>query len=170
MLEGAQVTGPLRGQAPDVATGQASLRLSLQGAGHGPAAWRASLAGEGELVLRDGVLIGFDLAALNQALATPGAAGLDAALSDGGTPFARLALPFSLRAGLLRLNPVRWESEAGEAEAAGQIDLLRETMDVRIALPQPAGPAIGLRFGGPLDTPRRLAETGAVLRWRGERE
>ncbi len=169
-LDGARITAPLLGHAPDVETGQIDGRLSLQASGHGPSAWRASLGGTGEVTLRDGVLIGFDLSALSHALAAPGMPGLDAALAEGGTPFHRLSLPFSIQAGLARLGPPAWESEAGIAGASGQVDLVRDTMDVRIALPQAAGPEIGLRFGGPLDSPRRLAETGAYRRWRSERE
>ena len=168
-LEGAQVTGALRGQAPDIIAGRLDGRLSLQATGHSPAAWRASLGGEGEVVLRDGVLSGFDLPALNETLAAPGMAGMDAALAGGETPFARLALPFMLDRGLLRLGGVQWESEAGAADASGQVDLLRDSLDLSVTLPQPEGPAIGLRFAGPLDTPRRLVETGAHLRWRAER-
>ena len=72
-------------------------------------------------------------------------------------------------AGLLRLGEVAWDSPAGPADAAGQIDLLRDTIDLRINLPQLAGPAIGLRFVGPLDRPRQLADTELQRRWRRER-
>lgn len=169
MLQGAQVVAPLFNQAPDITAGQLDARLALHGDGHSPAAWRASLGGEGEVVLRDGMLSGFDLTALATALAAPGLPGLDEALAAGSTPVTRLALPFTVGAGLLRLGEVAWDSPAGPADAAGQIDLLRDTIDLQINLPQPAGPAIGLRFLGPLDRPRQLADTELQRRWLRER-
>ena len=138
-------------------------------AGHGSAAWRATLGGRGEVSIRDGTLRGFDLTALARATASPELAGLENALEEGETGFSRLTLPFSIQVGLLRLGETQWQGESGPVALTGHLDLLRESLDLRIGLPQSAGPEIGLRFSGPLDSPRRLPETGSYRRWRSER-
>ncbi len=174
-LEGAVVSEPLLAipGLPDLASGRADATLALRAEGHGPAAWRASMAGQGELVLREGTLLGIDLAALEAAAALPMAEaqdGLRAALETGGTPFASLTLPFTAEAGLVRLGEARLQGEAGEAMLAGQFDLARESPDLRLIFPRPEGPPLSLWFGGRLDAPRRLPEIAAHLRWRSERE
>jgi len=174
-LEGAVVSEPLLGASdlPDLASGRADATLALSAEGHGPTAWRASLAGQGELVLREGTLQGIDLAAVELAAALPLAeAGeaLLAALAGGMSPFTSLTLPFTAQAGLLRLEGARLQGQAGEARLAGTFDLAREALDLRLLMPRPEGPAIGLWLGGRLDAPRRLPEIAAHLRWRSERE
>jgi hypothetical protein len=173
-LEGAVVTEPLLGQAPDVASGRADVQLSLQAEGHGPAAWRATMGGAGRLVFHDGAMLGLDLEALGEAVALPdpdtAQSAMAAALAGGSTPFASLTLPFTAEAGLLRLGEAKLEGEAGEARLAGVHDLARGRLELRLAIPQPAGPDIGLWFGGGASQPRRLAETAAHWRWRNERD
>ena len=173
-LEGAEVTAPLLGQAPDVAAGRLELDVNLTAQGHSPAAWAATLAGQGQAVARDGVLVAFDMAALNDAeeMTDIEAAGrgMLAALAGGSTPFASLSLPFTAAAGQISLGEAKLEGELGEASLAGGLDLPRRVLDLRFTIPEPAGPPVGLWFGGPLDAPRRLAETNTQQRWRSERE
>jgi hypothetical protein len=93
-----------------------------------------------------------------------------AALSGGSTPFTSLTLPFSAEAGLLRLGGAVLEGEAGMARLSGQYDLARARLDMRLAMPQPEGPDIGLWFGGGADSRRSLPEMSAYWRWRNTRE
>jgi len=173
-LEGAVVTEALLGHQPDVTTGRADAVLTLSAGGHGPNAWRATLAGRGDITIRDGTLHGVDLAALAAALALPqaGAArtAMAAALSGGSTPFTRFNLPFTAEAGSLQLGGATLEGEAGMARLSGQYDLARSRLDMRLAMPQPEGPDVGLWFGGGADSRRSLPETAAYWRWRNARE
>lgn len=174
-LEGAVVSEALLGrpELPDIATGRADAALALRAQGHGPAAWRASLTGEGEVELREGRLLGVDQAALLAAAALPleeAPERLRAALEVGNTPFLSLSLPFTAADGLLRLGEARLLGEAGEASLAGVIDLARDALDLRLLFPRPEGPPLSLWLGGRLDAPRRLPEIAAHLRWRSERE
>jgi hypothetical protein len=176
-LEGAVVTEALLGGSPpDVTSGRADAVLALSAAGHGPDAWRATLAGRGDITIRDGTLLGVDLAALAAALALSEAEAevarpaVAAALSGGSTPFTSLTLPFTAEAGLLRLGGAVLEGEAGMARLSGQYDLARARLDMRLAMPQPQGPDVGLWFGGGADSRRSLPEMSAYWRWRNTRE
>jgi hypothetical protein len=173
-LAGAVVTEALLGHLPDVTSGRADAMLALSATGHGPDAWRATLAGQGDVTIRDGTLQGVELAALAAALALPEAEAarpaMAAALSGGSTPFTRLTLPFTAEAGLLRLGEAILQGEAGMARLSGQYDLARLRLDMRLAMPQPEGPDVGLWFGGSADSRRSLPETSAYWRWRNARE
>ncbi len=173
-LEGGVVTEALLGDAPDVASGRADAELVLQAQGHGPAGWRATLAGRGLVTIREGVMQGFDLEALGAATALPdpeaARPAMAAALEAGSTPFASLTLPFTAEAGLLRLGDARLEGEAGLARLSGLYDLARARLELRLAMPQPEGPDVGLWFGGGAESRRRLPETSAYWRWRNARE
>ena len=126
--------------------------------------------------MRDGVLVGLDLAALQAgaALADPArgrrppcARPWPAAVppSTGWMPPPRLA------AGRASLAEGRIATEGGGAASiAGDIDLARATLDLRLAArPVAEAPEIGLRLTGPLAEPRRLPELAPFLRWRAER-
>ena len=173
-LEGAVVTEALLRHPPDVTRGRADAVLALTATGHGPDAWRATLAGRGDITIRDGTLHGADLPGLAAALALPEAEAarpaMAAALSGGSTPFTSLTLPFTAEAGLLRLGEATLEGEAGMARLSGQYDLARFRLDMRLAMPQPQGPDVGLWFGGGADSRRSLPETSAYWRWRNARE
>lgn len=173
-VEGAVLTEPMFGQAPDVTSGRADVELALTAQGHGGDAWRATLAGRGQVLIRDGTLLGLDIAALREAAAMPDApaaqAAMAAALAGGSTPFASLILPFTAQAGLLELGGARLEGEAGTARLAGGYDLPRHRLALRLALPQPEGPDVGIWFGGGADSRRRLPEMSDYWRWRNARE
>ncbi len=173
-VEGAVLTEPMFGQAPDVTRGRADVELALTAQGHGGDAWRATLAGRGQLLIRDGTLLGLDIAALREAAAMPDAqaaqAAMEAALAGGGTPFASLILPFTAQAGLLKLEGGRLDGEAGTARLSGGYDLARQRLGLRLALPQPEGPDVGIWFGGGADSRRRLPEISDYWRWRNARE
>jgi hypothetical protein len=138
------------------------------------AALAATLEGSLGLVVRDGVLVGLDLAALQAAaLAEPGPdeAAMRQALAGGGSAFDRLEAAAQVTAGRASLTAGTVVTQAGgEAGLSGDIDLARATLDLRLAArPVAEAPAIGLRLTGPMAEPRRLPELAPFLRWRAER-
>ncbi len=166
------VTPPLLDLPFDLQAGRLDGSARLTASGHGLPALLATLAGPVQLTVRDGVLTGVDLGALAQAagLAEPRAAevALRQALSGGATAFDRLDLAAVLDAGRARLGEVALVSEAfGSAGAAGEVDLVRGMLDLRLlARPVAEAPELRLRLTGPLQAPRRLPELAEFMRWR----
>ncbi len=171
-LAEAVVTPPLLDLPFDLQAGRVDASARLTAAGHGLPALLATLAGPVELTVRDGVLTGVDLGALAQAagLADPKAAeaGMRRALAGGATAFDRLDLAAVLDAGRARLGEVALVSEAfGSAGAAGEVDLVRGMLDLRLlARPVAEAPEVRLRLTGPLQAPRRLPEVADFMRFR----
>lgn len=172
-IAGAIITGPVSGAALDVAAGRLDLAGSFTARGFAPAALVATLSGEGEARLQQGVLAGFDLAAVTGALqgsARPAdaLARLRAALSGGATAFERLEGRFRLEAGALGFEGATLAAEPGTAVLSGTLDLGARALDVRAML-EPAGaealPSIGLRLTGPAGAPRRSVDTAEAARW-----
>ncbi|TCZ53381.1 AsmA family protein [Roseicella aquatilis] len=173
-LADATFASPLFDLPLDLGAGRVEGRASLRAEGHGTAAMLATLAGEARFVVRDGVLVGFDLAALQAAAGLaelrPAEAAMRQALAGGATAFERLEGVARLEGGRAALDGTRLVTEgAGEAVASGAIDLGRGALDLRLgARPLAEAPEIGLRLTGPLAAPRRLPELAAFLRWRAE--
>ena len=67
-----------------------------------------------------------------------------------------------------RLGQVALVSElVGSASAAGEVDLVRGMLDLRLLTrPVAEAPEVRLRLTGPLQAPRRLAEMADFLRYR----
>lgn len=173
-LEGFALSSPLPPTPPHVLAGTADMALRLSARGAALPAWRSSLQGEGQVSLRDGVAGGFDMAALAAGLALPetlaAQRAIQAALAGGTTPFQRLLLPFTVQAGQFSLRGASIAAEAGEARLSGGFDLPRGVGELRVTIPPPEGPEIGLWFNGRPGAMQRLAETARYLRWRIERE
>jgi hypothetical protein len=176
-LRDATLAGPLTGDALDLAAGQVEVTAELAARGFGAAALLATLSGEGRAVVTQGVLAGFDLAAVGAALREPRAqadalAALRAALAGGATAFDRLEAGFRLEAGSLLADQATLAAEAGAARLSGALDLARGGIDA-VATLQPAGaealPEAGVRLAGPAAAPRRVFETAAAARWLAER-
>lgn len=175
-LAGATIAGPLSGAALDLAAGQAELSLRLAARGFGPAALLATLSGEGQVAVRQGVLSGFDVGAAAQALREPrgqadALAALRAALGGGASAFDRLEGPVRVEAGGVLADALTLAGEAGTARLSGTLDLVHATLDVTARL-QPAGaealPEVGLRLSGPAASPRRVIDAAAAARWLAE--
>ena len=173
-LADATVSAPLFDLPFDLGTGRVEGHAKLRADGHSMAALAATLQGSLGLVVRDGVLVGLDLAALQAAaLAEPGPAeaAMRQALAGGGSAFERLEAAAQVTAGRASLTAGTIVTQAsGEAGLSGDIDLARATLDLRLAAhPVAEAPDIGLRLTGPLAEPRRLPELAPFLRWRAER-
>ncbi len=171
-LAEAVVAPPLLDLPFDLQAGRVDGSARLTASGHGVAALLATLAGPVDLTVRDGVLSGMDLVALDKAadLPEPAAAeaGLRQALLGGATAFERLDLAATLEAGRARLGEVALVAEAfGRASATGEVDLPRGMLDLRLlARPVAEAPEVRLRLTGPLQAPRRLPELAEFMRYR----
>ncbi|MCU0945499.1 MAG: AsmA family protein [Rubritepida sp.] len=167
-FDGVALPGPVLERPMDVTGGRLAGRFAL----HGPAADRATLCGEAEVTLRDGVLQGLDApraaAALGWADAAAAEAALAAALAGGSTTLSRARLRLALEAGTARIAEGALTAEGGLAlDLTGRIALGAERLDLRLAWPVPPGaPPVALEITGPLRAPERRPEVAAFLDWR----
>jgi uncharacterized protein involved in outer membrane biogenesis len=170
-LSDATLGGPLLEMPVDIGAGRISGEITAQASGHGPGGLLATLSGEARLAVRDGALIGFDLPAAARAarLEPLGAAeaAMRAALLAGSTPFEQLNLAARLEAGRAVLGETSLVAAGGiTATGAGEVDLSRQALDLRLAAQLGEGPEIALRLNGPAGRPRAVPELAPWLRWR----
>ncbi|WP_159994375.1 AsmA family protein [Roseomonas sp. 18066] len=175
-MTGVGVNAPLAGLPLDLTAGRLEAEASLRASGHSTAALRATLAGQGRIALRDGVLAGVDLrgayAAAEREVSPAAEAALRAALLGGATGFEAADVTLRLQAGRAVLEEGRMAmAETPGASLSGELDLARGGLDLRLALAEadPQAPSIGLRLSGPLRDPRRVVELADWLRWRAAR-
>jgi uncharacterized protein involved in outer membrane biogenesis len=168
-LTGASVSAPVFDLPMDITAGTLDASAALTANGFSPAGLLATLRGDVGLSVRDGQILGFDLAKLAPGLAAPSPDdAIRQALAGGTTPFATLTLTGHADHGDVVLQAGRLSGPAGEATASGVLDLPDASADIRIVL-RPAladPPEIGLRLTGPLDAPRRTPELAGIARWR----
>ncbi|WP_420101389.1 AsmA family protein [Bosea sp. (in: a-proteobacteria)] len=185
----AQLNGRLDLSSVDLAgltrgalSGRLSGRIELGGAGESPARLIAGLSGAGSLALSDARLARFDPRAYERIIAGTGedASESDAArlrdrlgdaLDRDSWALGEVTLPFTLAAGIARLQPFGFERSGLRAEASGTVDLRALTADVRLALkplgPLPKGwpgdaPQIAIAWRGPLNDLRRESDVSAL--------
>jgi uncharacterized protein involved in outer membrane biogenesis len=150
--------------------------FDVSASGYSPATVLATLAGHIAVTISDGTLSGFDLPHIQTAMENPDAAAVEAAAGDalagGITAFDELQLAGALEHGDLMLETANLRGSAGEASAAGDVNLPTQMMDLRIVLrpssPRPA-PDIAIRLTGPLDHPQRTPELAGLARFVAER-
>ncbi len=179
----AHLDAPSFGLPLDPASGTASVRLDLAARGYAPATLLATLSGQAEAVLRDGVIDGIDLAsvaasvvpvpqAAGPAIVAPDAAAsvLAAALAGGRTAFTSLDLAARIEGGRIGFDKAELAALFGRVTLAGGIDLPAATLDLHASVQPNGGPPIGLDFTGPLATPQRSTDLAALARWRAGQE
>jgi len=162
--------GPLTGRPVDITAGRLSgeLRLSMAGTALG------TLAGDGTLTLRDGVIQGFDAPAAAAALGwsdlAVAEAALGTALTAGATPIDRGMARMVLTEGRITLTEGSLGADAGLLlELTGGVDLARDSLDLRVDFPVADGaPPLGLAISGPSRQPLATPKIAAWLRWRAE--
>ncbi|MBU0986022.1 MAG: AsmA family protein, partial [Proteobacteria bacterium] len=108
---------------------QAKINLALSG--DTPEHIKKTLNGAGDLLFTDGYIKGIDLAGMvRNVIATFGLAEKDAQRPQ--TDFAELHVPFTVRNGLVNTPQTQMVSPLLRVKAAGNADLLRESLDFRI--------------------------------------
>ncbi len=132
----------------------------------------ATLGGDGRIEVRDGVIEGFDLAAVNARMGKIDTIGnllglIQAGLSGGSSRFSTLGGSFRADKGVATSRDLRLVAEGGGAEGSATVDLPRDTIDARIAfaLATPGTPPLGLRLDGKLDNPNKSIDVNALQRY-----
>jgi AsmA-like protein len=171
-LRDATIAGPVTGLPIDIVAGHAEGDLKLTATGHSPAAMLATLDGGIRVAVRDGTLVGFDLAALDTALGSAPREGtidaaLTSALATGRTGFSRLDLTANAARGVLDIGGTTFTGPGGGAVFSGSLDLPGSALDLHAAIHPalPDAPEIGLRITGRADAPKHLPELADVTRW-----
>ena len=163
------------GDAPiTVTAGTLAGSLQAEATGQSVPSLLATLSGQGQAMVQDGVVRGFGLAALTDGLALPDPEAARGAVRDallsGATPFDTLMLGVALRGGLGTLDG-SLSVPAGTARLTGTIDVPAGLLDARIAV-QPASAvplSVDLRLLGPVGAPRRSPDLTGLSRWLAER-
>ena len=148
----------------DYLTGAARAEVQLRMAGMDAAAIKPTLNGKGDLVFSEGSVKGLDL--LGMARNAAAAFGLGAAgASRRQTDFTELKAPFTLANGVFKTAETTLQSPLLQVQAAGQADLVGETLDFRISphfvaplqgqadTAAPAGVTVPVLVSGTFDRP-----------------
>ena len=110
--------------------GQAELRLALATAGSSQRQLVQALGGDGKIVLRDGAVLGINIAGMLRQIMT---LGLDpGANQQQRTDFAEAGGSFKIQNGILRNEDLFLRAPVLRLEGAGSIDLPQRTVDYRI--------------------------------------
>ena len=155
-------------------TGPVDARFRFSTAGEEPERMLLALDGQGAFRGAGGAIDGFDLSALSAALAAArdggGAADFSAA-TVGRTAFRELGGAFEIAGGRLRAPGLRLSADGAEADIGVEANLAarrhRVTTTVRFAA-QDGLPPLTLYRDGPIDAPRRGADTAAMNTARAE--
>jgi len=173
-LEGVE-TKPLLSDAAqfDMISGRTKLALDVSGKGEDADAIKASLRGEGSVVVTGGAIEGIDVTAFISALGEG-----DFALRQGPgakTAFSDLGGSFTISDGIAETHNLKMVSPLLKVTAEGTVDLPRGNLDI-LAHPQIiegpegkggandlAGLTVPVRIEGPLDDPRFKPQIGGVF-------
>lgn len=172
-LRGAEMGGLGLGAGGIKATkGVLDGQVRLTGAGSSQAALLASLAGDGRLEVKDGLVEGFDLAAMDAQMRRLENIGsllglIQAGLSGGSSRFSSLTASFKAERGIVTSRDIVLVAEGGGAEGTATVDLPKDSIDARLAfrLATPGSPPLGLRLDGRLGAPNKAIDINAMQRY-----
>ncbi|CAA7625186.1 AsmA-like C-terminal region-containing protein [Magnetospirillum sp. SS-4] len=136
----------------------------------------ASLNGDGRMEVRDGVVDGFDLAAINGQMSRLENIGsllalVQTGLSGGQSRVSSLSAPFTIANGVVDSRDIKMVAEGGGATGTAVLDLPKDRIDARLAfrLSAPDTPPLGLRLEGRLGSPGKTIDINALQRHLVER-
>jgi AsmA protein len=115
----------------DILEGVTKAKLNLSMIGDDPAAIKKSLNGKGRLVFKDGAIKGIDLASMARNITTAFSSA-DQSTERPKTDFSELKAPFSIKNGVVNTSKTRLTSPFLRIFAAGNADLVKETLDFRV--------------------------------------
>lgn len=135
-----------------------------------------SLKGDGRMDIRDGVVDGFDLAAMDAQMRRLENIGsllalIQAGLSGGQSRVSSLTAPFTIDRGVVDSRDIKMVAEGGGATGTASLDLPKERIEARFAfrLSTPDTPPLGLRLEGRLSSPNKVIDVNALQRHLVER-
>ncbi len=121
----------LKGTADvDYLEGTGNLKLAIRGQGDSVAALVGTLAGNGALLVRDGAILGINIAAIIREVMTLGVE--SAAAQPQRTDFAEAGGTFSIEKGIVRNDDFNLRAPVLRVEGAGTIALPPRTLDYRL--------------------------------------
>lgn len=161
------------------AMGVLDLELALKAGGASEADLVRSLDGTGTLAMRDGRIVGLDLAGLGARLSgavgetdpsgTVGALLADA-VAGGGTPFERLETGLRFQGGVARLENVALAVPGAQVSGGGSLDLGQWLLDLALVVdPEDEVPPFAVALSGAADRPGRQVDAGSLSAWAEER-
>lgn len=152
-----------------VTQGRMDASAKLTTSGRSTQDMASKLNGDGKLLVKNGVLDGFDLPAVNQRLGNIENVGsllgvVQAGLSGGKTPFAQLAGTFRADNGVVVTRDLKLDAQGGGATAESTVDLPRWATNtiITVHLENAAQTPLLVRFEGPLDNPRKIVDANAI--------
>lgn len=115
----------------DMLEGTANARVALSMDGDDAAVIKKTLNGSGQVLFNDGAVVGIDLAGMVRNVKT--AFGLEQRPAQRPrTDFSELSAPFTIRNGVINTPQTSLKSPLIRLVAAGNADLVRETLDFRV--------------------------------------
>ena len=140
----------------DMLEGTANARVALSMDGDDAAVIKKTLNGSGQVLFNDGAVVGIDLAGMVRNVKT--AFGLEQRPAQRPrTDFSELSAPFTIRNGVVNTPQTSLKSPLIRLVAAGNADLVRETLDFRVE------PKVVATIKGQGDTEQRSGLTVPVL-------
>ena len=115
----------------DILEGLTNARVTLSMSGDDAAVIKKTLNGSGQVLFSDGAIVGIDLAGMVRNVTA--AFGLQQKRAQRPrTDFAELSAPFSIRNGVVHTPQTRLKSPLIRVIAAGDANLVKETLDFRV--------------------------------------
>lgn len=155
-----------------VTQGRMDADFRFTSAGRSSQDMAARLDGDGKLLVRNGVLDGFDLLAVNRQMGNLRNLGsvlgvVQAGLSGGRTPFSQLTGTFRAQDGVVVSRDLKLEAEGGGASADTTTSLPEWSTRTAIAFHLAAAPQtpINVRLEGPLENPRKIIDLNAIQQY-----
>jgi AsmA protein len=115
----------------DFLEGTTQGRIALSGSGEDPARIKRSLNGKGGFTLKDGAIVGVDLANMVRNVKAAFGAEMKAG-SKPRTDFSEWIVPFTIENGVFHTPEASLKSPLFRLVAAGRADLVQETLDFRV--------------------------------------
>jgi AsmA protein len=115
----------------DILEGVTKAKFNLSTIGDDPASIKKNLNGKGRFVFKDGAIKGIDLASMARNVKAA-FSGADRPTERPKTDFTELKAPFSIKNGVVNTPKTRLSSPFLRIIAAGNADLVKETLDFRV--------------------------------------
>ena len=157
----------------DIASGILDFRLDLAATGASQFDMIRTLGGNGRIDVANGVVRGFDLRGVSDALKRAGRIEglfgiIGSAMGGGSTKFDKLDGSFKIDKGVVRTDDLKLAADAGAGNAIGFVDLPAWNIDMNASFrltEHPKAPVLKVRASGPPDDPKRTFDLNELQAW-----